>query len=426
MYLCLLLGVAAACDVTPEKIQTWKGTEKGPDKLTDAVGSSSVTPELRAQAVEALVELGLTANVAKALEGANAEERKSVVALAVPRLKLLAMGKDGQPTATERVQREAKDALFVLRPWAAPDVQAVIDETLLDWLMIDLAGRMSAGGQGGEKILEAAGARAGQKLSDMIAAPASSEASRLEGARELGRLGDAASRERAGAALVEKARHERTPTEGTLQEIGLVGGDHAVAYLTQLAEDSHGTEVTREKALLSLAQRGDPASLPAALRVAADSKAPGKIRDAGFQLAEKIGVPALGGLGKLLTSKEELVRWRTVEAMLSAGKAEAVEPVLEGIAPTASYAKDDVRSYVVHDMRGVGPTAVPHLKKELASQSPAARLCAVEALGELGTAADADAVAALAGDTTKLKGWKDAPTLGAEAKLVAGTLRQKK
>jgi hypothetical protein len=426
----ILLGILAllgGCDVTPEKIETWKGTEKGPGRLREAVKNGSLAPDLRGMAVSALAELGMMGELEEDLKAVAEADQKPIVKAAVPLLVKLAQAK-GEAEGTTRVQRNAKDALFLLRDRAAPEDRNAIDDALIAWTTVDLSGRMSAGGSSSDRILTAIGARAGARLVEVIGDAKTTPPSRMEAAKLVGKIGDKATREQAGVKLVELARKERQPPEATLQQIGLVGGDHAVAYLTQLAEDGHQTAVVRQKSLFALAQAtpADPAGLPAALRVAGDKKAPGEVRDAAFELAEKIGSQAVGGLLKLLDDKDEQVRWRAVEAALKAGRESAVVPVLEGLSQSGKYPKDDLRSFVVHDLELIGASALPPLREELKSKSWVARLTAVEGIERLGKADDAARVEALAGDGAKLAGWPAGTTLGAEAKTVAVALKARK
>src|SRR5438067_1452240 len=106
-------SLVACGDVTPEKIARWKETERGPGKLREAVKNGSLAPPLRAQALVALVELGMGGDAIGELEREPPASRAPVVHEAAPRLGQLA-GSGTEPTTT-RVQREAKDAMFLLR-----------------------------------------------------------------------------------------------------------------------------------------------------------------------------------------------------------------------------------------------------------------------------------------------------------------------
>jgi HEAT repeat protein len=423
--LVLLVAGGAGCEVTPEKIEFWKTSERGPGKLRDTVGRRGVPVELRAMAAAGMVEIGAASEMATVVKGLDEADRRALVHATVPRLATLSQDKDASDRMTRKAL-EAKDALFLLREPAAPEDRGAIDDALLAWLTVDLATRLSAGGQGGEKMLEAIGARAGARLGEVVADASTSDASRMQAAELLGKLGDEAVREQAGARLVDRARRGRNVSEATLREIGLVGGGHAVAYLTALADDGHQTTDVRQKALLALALRGDAASLPAALRLALDRHAPPKVRDAAFEVAEKVGPPAVSGLVRMLGDKDEKVRWRAVEAALTAGKEKAIVPVLEGLPTSIGYSQDDLRSYVVHDLLAVGPAALAPLREGLKSSSWVARLAAVEALGQAGQAEDVARLSALAGDGWKLKGWSGGATIGSEARAAAEALSRKK
>jgi HEAT repeat protein len=419
-----LVLLAFGCEVTPEKIAHWKETERGPKKLRDALADDALAPALRGQALSALVELGMTSEALGDLEKAPEAAQKSIVHEAVPLLASL-LGKLGAPDPTTRVQREAKDALFNLRKDAAPPDRAQIDEVLLAWTTADLVGRMSQGGNSSEKILIAIGPRAATRLMMLLAA---NSPQTVTAAGLLGKLADDTTRARAADQLVAALRKSPSAaaSEPMLQALGLIGGPHASAFLVDAAE--HGNEKAREKALLALAQgkldHKDQAALAGALRICADKKAAGEVREAAFQLAEKIGPDAVTGLIQLMNDADETVRWRAVEAALAAGKEKAVAPVLEALAPSKTYKKEDLDSYVVHDLGLIGAVAVAPLKGELKSKSWVAKVVAVRGLAAVGKAEDAGALEPLIADSTALPGW--GATLGTEAKGALASLKAKK
>jgi hypothetical protein len=85
----------------------------------------------------------------------------------------------------------------------------------------------------------------------------------------------------------------------------------------------------------------------------------------------------------LMRGADETTRWRAVEAALAAGKQNAVVPVLEGLNPAGRYKKEDLDSYVVHDLEMVGPPALAPLKAELASKNAVARQVAQAAVARI-------------------------------------------
>lgn len=378
------LGLASVgCDPTPEKIARWKETERGPRKLREAVQKSGLDPALRGQALAALVELGMTQEALGDLGKLGDDERRAVIHDAVPRLATVARGNGIAGSATTRAQREAKDALFLLRTDAAAEDRTAADVALIEWTTADLAGRMSAGGNSSEKILVAVGPRAAPRLAELLV-PGSQQL--LPAAGILGKVADADTRARAADQLIQKVRQAgaRGPSDEALQAIGLIGGPRATSFLVETAE--HGSEAVREKALFALAQgsrsEGDASAQAAALRIAGDKKSPGKVREAAFQILEKLPT-AVGGLVALMHDPDPLVRWRAVEAALAAGKDQAVVPVLEALDPAGRYKKQDLDSYVVHDLVLIGPKAMAPLKGELASKNAVARQVAKDAMALL-------------------------------------------
>jgi len=412
----LTLALCAACgDVTPEKIARWKETERGPAKLRDAVGNGSLAPSLRAQALAALVELGMTQEALGDLQ--KTADPQSVVREAAPRLAELANA-GSQAADTTRVQREAKDALFLLRALAPDDAKQKIDEALIKWTTADLTGRMQQGGQASDKILIAIGPRALPRLTELLHGEGPNQ---LQAAAIIGRIGDEKAKAAAADALVDAAKRSAARTrdvpDALLKAVSLIGGAHAAAFLVDQGE--HGSPVVRERALLALGQgaslAGDASALAMALRVAGDRSAPGKVREAAFQVLEKVGPEAVPGLVKIESDPDLTVGERAIEAALAAGKDKAIGPVLDAL-PAKLSKKEDIDSYVVHDLSLIGPAAVPALKGALHAKSPTGRVAAIRGLAALGKPEDAAALQPLLSD----KG------VGAEAKAAVATLKNKK
>ena len=313
------------------------------------------------------------------------DERKAIIHDAVPRLAEVARGSGIAGSATTRAQREAKDALFALRGDAAPEDRDAADKALIEWTTADLVGRMSAGGHSSDQILTAIGPKAAPRLGELMQ-PGSSQL--VAAAAIFGKVADVDARARVADELVariQKAGGTRALDEPALQALGLIGGPRATAFLIDQAEHA-SKEEAREKALLALAQGnvavGDSALQAAALRIAADKKAPGKVRESAFQLLEKMPT-AVAGLVGLMRDGDETVRWRAVEAALAAGKDRAVVPVLEGLNPSGGYKQEDLDSYVVHDLVLVGPSALAPLQTELGSKNAVARKVAATAVARL-------------------------------------------
>src|SRR5580698_10631246 len=69
-----------ACTNRPssENIALWKTTEKGPERLHDALADHGVAPKLRAEAAVALVDIGRADEVEAILAAAPADDRAEI------------------------------------------------------------------------------------------------------------------------------------------------------------------------------------------------------------------------------------------------------------------------------------------------------------------------------------------------------------
>ena len=180
-------------------------------------------------------------------------------------------------------------------------------------------------------------------------------------------------------------------------------------------------------AVRALGQRRDPAALPFALKVAGDAKADKLIRDEMFGVIEGIGgLDARKGLISIISSdREELVRYRAFEVVLSTSKADGIIPALDAFPAAAAYKKVDVDDLLVRLIEKLGASARPVLIQALDSRAPLTRMTAVMALEQVGAAGDAPALAKIAGDSTALRGFPAGETIGKQASRVAEALKKK-
>jgi HEAT repeat protein len=361
----------AACGVTAEKIEKWKGTEKGPKKLKEAVADPKLDPALRGQAFAALVEINLLDDAVSGLKQTTPEQGAPVAAAAAPRIIELAGKGAGAPT---KVQVAAKDALFELHPMTSGATRDAVEDALIAWTTQDLVQRLSLGGHSSEKILTTIGPRAEPALEKLLdpKSPSLPVVAAL-----IGRVAP----EPRKAAVVDQLMKSGV-SEPVLLAVSRVGGPAASAALLKAASASGPLQ---EKAILALGQQPggpDAAALEPMLAVAGNRNAAPKAREAAFQALERMGMAAVLGLIKLFNDPDEVVRWRSVEAALAAGKEKAVLPVLEGL-PDRAYKDEDLDSYVVHDLKLIGKAAVDPLTQAKGSKSAVARKIAERALAHI-------------------------------------------
>ncbi len=425
----VLAALLFACGARPssENIAIWKTTEKGPERLHDALADHGVAPKLRAEAAVALVDIGRADEVDTILAAAPADDRAEITKFLEPAYEVAMKSQDPSPEKS----LEYRDALFSLRGVAPADDQKRIDAALLPELEAELkAGKLRQGRHSLDKMLTAIGADSGAMLVRVLETPdvPFEQASEL-----LAKVGDEATRERGATALVARApkiqadpRYKQHP-DLFYRSLGRIGGPTAVKYLEAQVSRAKENEDQAVLATRALTERRDPAVLPFALKVASDPRADKAVRDEMFGVVEGIGgLEAEKGLLAIISSdKEEIVRYRAFESVLTARKADGIVPGLEAFPASATYKKLDVDDLLVKLIEKLGAPARPALTQALGSRVPLARMTAVMALGQVGKAADAPALEKLAGDSSSVKGFPGGDTIGKEATEAAEAVKKK-
>jgi HEAT repeat protein len=423
----LFLVWGVACESTSsESINTWKGTQKGPDKIEAALRNASVPANLRAEAAAALVDIGRPEKVDEILSGLQASERWEILKPLVD-LYLKGMASPQVPKA-----RDARDGLFSVRQYTQPEDQKRIDTALLQSIEKDLSeGRFTGGRHSLDKMLSAIGPASGPMLVRLLGDP---KAPYRGLAELLVKVCDEPTRDKGGAALLGRISGGRPIPNDMWISLGLLGGTTVTDFLaTKMQKGTADEAIAAAKAMQ---QSRFPSQLALALKIAGDAKANKELRGEAFGVIEKIGGPeAEKGLLRIIAEdKDELVRYRAHEAALEVGKADAIIPALQAFSGKLSFKREDVVDFLVKDISKIGPKAKPQVLAALASPSALARMTAVLALeaplpsnpkGHLGSAEDAAALAKLAEDKATLKGFPTGVTVGVEAKRVAALLQGK-
>jgi HEAT repeat protein len=417
----VLAAVGGCNSPSSENIALWKTTEKGPERLHDALADHGVAPRLRAEAAVALVDLGRSNEVDNILAATPADDRAEISKTIEPAYEV-AM-KDPTPDKSLAY----RDALFSLRNDASAEEQKRIDATLLPALEAELkAGKLRQGQHSLDKMLTAIGADAGAMLVQVLGDP---EAPYFQAAELLGKVGDEGARDRGASALLARSSKikatEKQHPDNFYKALGGLGGPTAVKALE--AEIASGESDRALLATRALGERRDPAVLPFAIKVAGDPRADKAVRDEMFGVVETIGglEAEKGLLGIISSDKEEIVRYRAFESELAARKAEGILPALEAFPASATYKKVDVDDLLVKLIEKVGASARPALIQTLASRVPLARMTAAMALEQIGRAPDAPALDKLVGDSSPVKGFPAGDTVGKEAAQAAETVRKR-
>jgi hypothetical protein len=421
------LGVALATTLggcnrpSSENIQLWKTTQKGPERLHDTLADKGVAPRLRAEAAVAMVDIGKSEEVDQVLSTMSADDKAEIGKTLVPAYEV-AM-KDPAP---ERALAY-RDALYSLRQVASPEDQKRIDAAMLPAIEAALrADKLRQGRHSVEKMLTAIGADANALLARLCA---EADLPYVQTVQLLAKVGDEATRERCGVALVARApkiraADKRHPDQ-IYKSLGELGGPSAAKFLQDRASGSDKDDALM--ATRALAVRRDPAVLAFALKVAGDSRADKALRDEMFGVIEAIGglEAEKGLLGIISSDRDEIVRYRAFESVLAARKAEGIVPALEAFPASGTYKKVDVDDLMVKLIEKLGEPARPALVKALESRAPLARMTAAMALAQIGRAPDAAALEKVANDAAPVKGFPAGDTVGKAATRAAEAARKR-
>ena len=414
-------GPLSGCNKpTSDSIQLWKTTEKGPERLHNALADHSVPPNLRGEAAIAMVDIGHGEEVDTVIASLPADDRAEIAKTLIPGYQA-AMTAQG-PTGTRAL--EYRDALFSLRQSVPAADKQRIDAILLPALENDFkAGKLRQGRHSLDKMLTAIG----PETNAMMVGVLGMDVPYGPTADLLARIGDDASRDKGAAALIARAPKIKADKRPDLfyKALGTLGGPTALKYL-----EDKVTSGDKEDALMAtraLGERRDPAVLAFALKVAGDPKADKTVRDEMFGVVEVIGgLDAEKGLVAIISSdKDEIVRYRACESILAARKADGIQPGLEAFPASATYKKVDVDDLLVKLIEKQGASARPALLKTLGSRAPLARMTAAMALEQMGRAPDAPALEKIAGDSAPVKGFPAGDTVGKQAARAAESAKKR-
>lgn len=215
---------AAGCKVTREDVDTWTGTQKGPGKIVAVLLADKYDDDLRAYAGLALVRMeprpatpghdamdGVS-ELQAAVRQLPEETRTRLVDLMAPELIGIMRGEGTQATeeAVMRPQVRAKDAGFLLLPFASTDRRRELSEAVVDWFVVDFNGRSLEGNYTAEQVVRQLGAPGASRLIAAINAHLPQPAL-VKLAEIVAAVGDAATKERAATRLVEIEREMETP-----------------------------------------------------------------------------------------------------------------------------------------------------------------------------------------------------------------------
>lgn len=417
--LVLLVLTGAACGgVSAEDIQTLKKTPEGRERLVKVLRDDGQALPRRAEAAAALAENGAVDRLESAVAAMPFDDRARVIPATA---ELLARTLDAREAGKSE---DARDALFALRRQSTSDEGTrTVDAALLPALEKDLrAGRTEGGRYSFKEMVTTIGPAALPLVQRALDDPQAPYATPVE---VLLALNDKPAQEKAGAALVARARSTSTVAPELLTAMSRVGGEAVTAYLQQRIEAADPQAAERAADALTRVGR-NPALLPFALRVAKNGSASPKVREHMLTLVRNLGTEdARKGLLEALRAEPDPgFRFTIFQAAIDAGGGKAVLAALEALPSDAPYQPGEVKEKVVAPIYGLGWQAREGIFKALESKSPVARMFAVLVLEKSGLDGDAAPLLKLTKDRGTVKGFPRGQTVGVEANRVAATLKK--
>ena len=434
----VVLFVLAACEVTPQDIETWKGTQRGPGKIVAVLVSDKYTPELRTQAAIALFEMNRSdTNALQELEGAlgqiQPDQRAQICAGMVARIREVLAASAEHPTD---LAVRAKDAGYVAYPYTTGADQLALRQALLDWILADFNARFLLGAHNTEKIIKAIGPPAAAALVAGIT-PAQLAVEKI--CQLIMELGDPATKLAASSKLVEVARAQAAIPDGITEYVFLamkaVGGRPVVEYILELASQDPPPEaqaasrlaVSQLAGLAALEGHVAPPDADRLCTIGLNAKLDVRVRDQAFDRLEDLKNPAsIARLWPLREQEDKRLRWRGGELIMAIG-GRAIVPELLRKLPTGrntEYLPEEIGGYGDR-ISEMNPVPLEAVRASLTAQSWVARLIAIQVIGRRGGQQDVPTLRQLMSDNTKItgEGWPTDATVAKEAQASIGRLQ---
>jgi hypothetical protein len=478
---------ASGCKVTQADIDTWTGTQKGPGKIVAVLLADKYEDELRAYAGMALVRMEPRA----ASTGQEAVDGVSELQAAVRQLPedtrtrlvdrmtpgLVGMMR-GEGTTSEqglsRPQIRAKDAAFLLLPYASAERQRELSEAVVDWFVVDFNARAVEGNYTAEQVVRQLGAPAASRLIAALDARVPQPAL-VKLAEIIAAVGDAATKTRAAARLVEIEREMESPEfltylQGRLrdqlqgqmdrgerprgpiddarvaQAAALnrdqfinIGALPAMKHLNsqrpvqdrlfEIAVSNTADEERRTRALQALEGGVRPDQVDGLLTLALEPSTPIRVRDYAFdRVADARQTSVLARLWPVFEQRPHpdwRLRWRVGALILSIGGNDVVQEFFNRLGDQP-YAREELHNYgeKISQMR---PAPNELMDGQLRSPIWYVRAIALYFWEKRATAEDLPRITALEADAAATQGenWRDQTNLGLVAQAVARVVRER-
>jgi len=489
------LGLAG-CKVTQEDIDYWTGTRKGPGKIVAVLLADKYEDDLRVYAGLALVRMeprpatpendpvdGVSELQAALRRISDAEARTRIVNQMSGGLIEMMRGEDAPQAAGDESdtapprQVRAKDAAFLVLPYASGEARQALTEAVVDWFVVDFNGRNLAGNYSAEQVVRQLGAPAAARLVNALNARLPQQAL-VKLAELISTLGDDETKDSAAERLVEieeemegeeffewlqsRLREQLQARQDSDAEIDenrvraaamlnrenfvTLGALPAMKHLNEqrviqdrllaMARRTEQEGVTaeqmterRKKALQAMEGGVREDQVEPLLDIALNAEEPIQVRDYAFdRIADSRNTAALARLWPVFEGAEDgdwRIRWRVGSLILTLGGSDVVQRFFNSL-DEGSYAREELYGYGER-LSQVRPPPTDFINAQLRSEDWYDRAIALYFWEKRAEAGDVSRITALEGDGAGTQGehWEDQDTIGKVAEAVARTVRER-
>jgi hypothetical protein len=470
-----LATVLGGCKVTPDDVEAWKGTVKGPGKIVAVLQSDNYDMALRTSSALALIEMERSdvngvAELQRALSRLEEPTRQEIIQGLVSDLTRMMVGGDsaGRDGPTPQ-QVQAKDAAYILIPEAGPKARQELTEAVVNWYSVDFNGRSLAGNYSAEQVVRSLGAPAAKQLVDALN-PRMPQPAIVKIAELIGQVGTSATKKRAAERLVAIEREmeedkfldwlrgkikeelttqnpdekpdakrveaiavlnrEKFITEGALPAMKYMADQEQVRTrlieLAAIRSDNQFVVERRVKALQALEGNVDESQLETLLTLALDQESPVQVRDYAFDrvgdIRSKKALPRLWPLVE--GGDDQRLRWRAGEMVLAIGGTDVAQEFFAKL-PSGDYAPEELEGYATR-LSQMSPPPSDMVRGKLQSAHWWDRVIALRFLERRGQKEDLPRMRALVADKAKPSGpnWPEDAVVGTVAKEAVQGLEQ--
>ncbi len=440
----LLLVALFGCEATSEDIERWKGTQRGPAKITAVIVDDRYSDDLRGQAAMALVEIADWDHFQVAFERLTGQDRQGVIHAMVPALGEMytAAASAASEEGPTDEQVLAKDAMIDVYEWATPDDQAALREHLLHWITSDFNAHFLPGRRNISVLVQRIGAPATVGLAKALTPENTLVAGKMcELIRE---HGDDESKVIASKNLVTigKALGDRIRTD-MWKAMSYVCGDPAVEFALTYSGRHEGNVDSQVNALVCVVSGdvsecrpgcGSAKNVDRLFTIAEDEEQDERIRAAAYDALRKFATKAnTDRFVAMLEDREPVYKATGLEIAVHLSGAKAAVPILEKVGETRERWPWKVKNSRTHNQEyglcnmGLGQLEEAEgirdvLLANLEHRNAHVRGGAANMLGIVGTPEDIPRLEKMTSDRGRLSEWEP-DRVGAQAKQAIERIR---